>query len=278
MINRLEEPTSGEILVNGDNILLYNKETLRKYRQKTAMIFQHFNLLSSRTVFQNVALPLEIAKTDKKTIKEKVEKLLKLVDLYEKKDVYVNNLSGGQKQRVAIARTLATNPNILLSDESTSSLDPITANAILELLKKINKELGITIVLITHQMEVIKKICDRVVVMKDGIVIESAITKELFLNPKTEFTKELIKNLKNEIQIGKKNSLELHFDGEQANIPYTSQLTRKFNINVNILGSTINTLADGSKVGNLSVEIESDNIEEPVNWLLQNGVKVEVIK
>ena len=157
MINRLETPTEGNILFEGENILKWTDEKIRLYRKKTGMIFQSFNLLSSRTVFDNVGLSLELLGIPKKEREGKVEELLKLVDLYEHRDKYINNLSVGQKQRVAIARALALEPEILLSDESTSSLDPITSNSILELLKDINRKLGITIILITHQMEVIKK-------------------------------------------------------------------------------------------------------------------------
>ena len=188
MINRLETPTEGNILFEGENILKWTDEKIRLYRKKTGMIFQSFNLLSSRTVFDNVGLSLELLGIPKKEREGKVEELLKLVDLYEHRDKYINNLSGGQKQRVAIARALALEPEILLSDESTSSLDPITSNSILELLKDINRKLGITIILITHQMEVIKKICDRVAVMKNGEIIELSTVRELFISPRTTCT------------------------------------------------------------------------------------------
>lgn len=278
MINKLEIPTNGAIYLKEENIFKWNEEKTRKYRQKTSMIFQSFNLLSSRTVYENVALALEIAKEKKENIKSRVEELLKLVNLYEFKDKYVNNLSGGQKQRVAIARALSTNPEILLSDEATSSLDPITSNSILELLKKINNELGITVILITHQMEVIKKICDRVAVMKDGEIIELSTVKELFLNPKTELAKNLISDLKIELPKGKKNTIKLIFDGEQTDMPYISILTKKFNVDLNILGGSIDTLSNLNKVGYLVIEIESNNLEECLNWLKEHKIKIEVIE
>ncbi|WP_314010422.1 ATP-binding cassette domain-containing protein [Pseudostreptobacillus hongkongensis] len=277
MINKLETPTKGSIYLEGKNIFEFGKYETRDYRKKTAMIFQSFNLLSSRTVFENVALPLEISKTPTKDIKEEVKDLLKLVGLEEFSDKYVNNLSGGQKQRVAIARALATKPDILLSDEATSSLDPITSNSILELLKDINVKLGITIILITHQMEVIKKVCDRVAVMKYGSIIELSTVKELFVSPKTELARNLISDLKLEVQKGKKNTLKLIFDGEQSDMPYVSILTRKFNVDVNILGGSIDTLSHGLKVGHLILEIEADSLEEPINWLSKHKIKVEVI-
>ncbi|WP_156299451.1 methionine ABC transporter ATP-binding protein [Streptobacillus canis] len=278
MINKLEKPTEGTIYHENTDIFQLNDVETREYRKKTSMIFQSFNLLSSRTVFENVALPLEISKVSKKEINDKVNDLLSLVGLDKFKDEYVNNLSGGQKQRVAIARALSTDPDILLSDESTSSLDPITSNSILELLKDINSKLGITIILITHQMEVIKKICDRVAVMKDGEVIEVSTVKELFISPKTKFARELISDLKMEVQTGKANTLNLIFDGEQADKSYVSILTREFNLDINILGGSIDTLASGVKVGHLNVSIETDNIEEIITWLEKNGIKVEVVK
>ena len=277
MINRLETPTEGNILFEGENILKWTDEKIRLYRKKTGMIFQSFNLLSSRTVFDNVALSLELLGVPKKEREGKVEELLKLVDLYEHRDKYINNLSGGQKQRVAIARALALEPEILLSDESTSSLDPITSNSILELLKDINRKLGITIILITHQMEVIKKICDRVAVMKNGEIIELSTVRELFISPRTELARNLISDLRLEVQTGRKNTIKLIFDGEQSDIPYVSVLTRKFNIDINILGGAIDTLSNDNKVGHLVLEIEADEITEVIEWLKGHKLGVEVI-
>ena len=277
MINRLETPTEGNILFEGENILKWTDEKIRLYRKKTGMIFQSFNLLSSRTVFDNVALSLELLGVPKKEREGKVEELLKLVDLYEHRDKYINNLSGGQKQRVAIARALALEPEILLSDESTSSLDPITSNSILELLKDINRKLGITIILITHQMEVIKKICDRVAVMKNGEIIELSTVRELFISPRTELARNLISDLRLEVQTGRKNTIKLIFDGEQSDIPYVSVLTRKFNIDINILGGAIDTLSNDNKVGHLVLEIEADEILEVIEWLKGHKLGVEVI-
>ncbi len=277
MINRLETPTEGNILFEGENILKWTDENIRLYRKKTGMIFQSFNLLSSRTVFDNVGLSLELLGIPKKEREGKVEELLKLVDLYEHRDKYINNLSGGQKQRVAIARALALEPEILLSDESTSSLDPITSNSILELLKDINRKLGITIILITHQMEVIKKICDRVAVMKNGEIIELSTVRELFISPRTELARNLISDLRLEVQTGRKNTIKLIFDGEQSDIPYVSVLTRKFNIDINILGGAIDTLSNDNKVGHLVLEIEADEITEVIEWLKGHKLGVEVI-
>lgn len=274
MINKLENPDTGEIYVDNEDINTFDNNKILEYRKKCSMIFQHFNLLSSRTVFENIALTLEISKYKRDYIEKRVMELLKLVHLEDFKDTYINNLSGGQKQRVAIARALANNPKILLSDEATSALDPITSNKILELLKEINEKLNITIVLITHQMEVVKKICDNVAVMKNGEIIEVSTVKELFLNPKTEFSKSLV----NEV-IGDekdfKNAYKLVFDGEQADIPYISRLVKEFMIDINILSGNINRFAE-SKVGFLVVEFKSPNSQMIIEWLENHGVRVEI--
>jgi len=210
LLNRLEEPTSGEIFVKHEiidkkgerklgyedqNILEFDIRKLREFRKKTGMIFQHFNLLNSRNVADNVAFPLEISGWKKRDISRRVDELLEIVGLLDKKNNYPEQLSGGQKQRVAIARALANNPELLLSDEATSALDPRTTNSILELLKDINKKFGITIILITHQMEVIKKICNKAAIMSDGEIIEKGETKEIFLNPKSPLAKEFVANI-----------------------------------------------------------------------------------
>lgn len=194
-INRLEEATSGNISINNNNINTLNKNDLRNLRRKVGMIFQHFNLLDSRTVFGNIAFPLEITKVSKEKINERVNELLDLVDLKDKSNSYPFELSGGQKQRVAIARALANEPQILLCDEATSALDPQTTKAILNLLNDIQNKLDLTIVLITHQMEVIRYFCDRVAIIEDGVIIELNTVKELFLNPKTNTAKDFISHL-----------------------------------------------------------------------------------
>ncbi len=191
-INLLERPTSGAVYLDGTNIVNFNDRQLIPYRRKIGMIFQQFNLLSSATVFENIAFPLQLEKTDQKQIAEKVHHLLTLVDLAEKKDEYPANLSGGQKQRVAIARALASDPYILLCDEATSALDPQTTRSILALLKRINRELDITIVLITHEMEVVRSICHKVAVISDGVIVEQNTVEQLFEHPMTSTTKELL--------------------------------------------------------------------------------------
>jgi D-methionine transport system ATP-binding protein len=191
-LNRLEEPDTGIITIGGVNITALDKKGLNKARKKIGMIFQQFNLLDSRTVFDNIALPLELTNLPKAQIRERVEELLNLVELTDKRNAYPSQLSGGQKQRVGIARALANNPDILLSDEATSALDPLTTFSILELLRDINQKLNITIVLITHELDVIKYICKNTAVIEHGEIVEKGTTEELFRNPKSETLRKFL--------------------------------------------------------------------------------------
>lgn len=191
-INLLEQPTQGKVYYENIDITQHSEKQLISYRHKMGMIFQQFNLLSSATVFKNIAFPLELIGTSPEQIAVKVDRLLELVGLSVKKEEYPSNLSGGQKQRVAIARALASDPEVLLCDESTSALDPQTTRSILSLLKKINREFGITIILITHEMEVVKAICNRVAVISDGQIMEENTTEGLFSTPQSPITKELL--------------------------------------------------------------------------------------
>ena len=304
LLNRLEEPTSGEILVKQEivdkknntitgyeykNILKFNMKMLRQYRKKTGMIFQHFNLLNSRSVAENVAFPLEISKWKKKDIEKRVDELLEIVGLSDKKQNYPEQLSGGQKQRVAIARALANNPKILLSDEATSALDPRTTNSILELLKDINKKFGITIILITHQMEVIKKICNKTAIMSDGRIIEKGETKEIFLSPKTDLAKEFVGNISHEefrTEEEKKHReenngklrLRLKYNEDQVNESYITKIIRKYDVEVNILSGFIDKVGD-IIVGNLLIEISAseEKAKDIIEWLNENKIDSEVL-
>ena len=304
LLNRLEEPTSGEILVKQEivdqkdntvtgyedkNILKFNMKMLREYRKKTGMIFQHFNLLNSRNVAENVAFPLEISKWKKKDIEKRVDELLEIVGLSDKKLNYPEQLSGGQKQRVAIARALANNPKILLSDEATSALDPRTTNSILELLKDINKKFGITIILITHQMEVIKKICNKTAIMSDGQIIEKGETKEIFLNSKTDLAKEFVGNISHEefrTEEEKKHReenngklrLRLKYNEDQVNESYITKIIRKYDVEVNILSGFIDKVGDVI-VGNLLIEISAseEKSKDIIEWLKENKIDSEVL-
>ncbi|WP_041701791.1 methionine ABC transporter ATP-binding protein [Gottschalkia acidurici] len=198
-INRLEEPDSGGIIIGGKDITLMNKEELKETRKKIGMIFQHFNLFDSRTVFENIAFPLEISGCNKKFIKNRVDEILDLVELGDKRDSYPMQLSGGQKQRVGIARALANKPDVLLSDEATSSLDPQTTSSILELLKNINKSLNLTIVLITHELDVLRYAANNMAVLEQGRIVEKGTTDSIFLNPKSDTAKRFI-NIINSFQ------------------------------------------------------------------------------
>jgi D-methionine transport system ATP-binding protein len=195
LLNGLETPTSGTVLVDGKEISRLSERELRFARQKIGMIFQHFHLLWSRTVAENVAFPLEIAGVPKKQIKEKVSRLLELVGLSERADAYPAQLSGGQKQRVGIARALANDPDVLLCDEATSALDPETTASILRLLKQIHQKLGLTLVLITHEMSVVRAICNKMAVMENGRIIETGPVSEIFQNPKHPLTKKFVQDV-----------------------------------------------------------------------------------
>lgn len=192
-INRLEEPDSGKVFIGETEITALSKRELAAKRRKIGMIFQNFNLFDAKTVFENIAYPLELEKAKKKDIQKRVDELLELVGLTEKKHAYPGQLSGGQKQRVGIARALANNPDVLLSDEATSALDPQSTLAILDLLRKINKEWGLTIILITHELEVVKYLCNNVAVIEDGIIVEEGEVRNIFLNPNSNTGKVFLK-------------------------------------------------------------------------------------
>lgn len=284
-INRLEEPTSGRIFIDNENITSISKKDLREKRKSIGMIFQHFNLLSSRTVSENIAYPLEISKQDKSFIDKRIDELLDLVGLSDKKDSYPAQLSGGQKQRVAIARAIANSPKILLCDEATSALDPQTTSSILNLLKNIREKLGITIVMITHQMEVIREICDRVAIMENGELIESGSVEEVFSNPKTEIAKNFVfgikPDLKSIVKIPKiPNSvvIKISYLGENAQKPIVSRLIKEHDIDVNIVSGDIDQLMNTS-VGHLIIQIlgNKTNIENAILDLKKQNISSEVI-
>ena len=264
LINRLEEPTSGKIFINGENILEFNKKQLLERRKKIGMIFQHFNLLSSRTVEENVAFALEIANWNKNEIKERVAMLLDIVGLSDKAKYYPSQLSGGQKQRVSIARALANNPDILLSDEATSALDPKTTKSILELIKKIQQKFSLTVVMITHQMEVVKEVCNRVAIMSDGRIVEEGGVHHIFADPKNEITKELISYVHQQTDTeidylhhkGKK-IVKVKFLGTSTQEPIISKVIKEYGIDISVLGGTIDKLAT-MNIGHLYLELDGD--------------------
>jgi D-methionine transport system ATP-binding protein len=276
-INLLTRPTEGDIVVNGRTLTSLSAAALREARREIGMIFQHFNLLSSRTVFDNVALPLELAGLKRAQIEETVLPLLELVGLSAQKDRYPSQISGGQKQRVGIARALASKPKVLLSDEATSALDPETTRAILDLLRKINRELNLTIVMITHQMEVIKQVCDRVPVI------------DVFLQPRHDVTRALLGDViaqelppalkarvAEKLAKGSGHLLRLAFTGTGVDQPVLSETIRRFELDFNILHGQIDEI-QGQAFGSLAVLAGGDPVKvaQAIAWLREQGVVVE---
>ncbi len=285
-LSTLITPTSGKILFHGNDIAGLDKKALRDFRKNIGMIFQHFNLLSSRTAEGNIAFPLEIAYIAKDEQNRRVDELLRLVNLTEKKDNYPSQLSGGEKQRVGIARALANHPEVLLCDEATSALDPKTTRDILALLKDINKKLDLTIILITHQMEVIKQICNKVAVIEDGRIIEEGLVSDIFADPKQPTTKHFLQSTTHEIPIEffktlspNRKLLRLRFKGKAAGEPIISELVRKFNVDANILLGWIDRLQTLT-IGTLIIELtgSAEGIQASLNYLTEKSVHYEVIE
>ena len=294
-INLLNRPTSGSVIVDGQDLTKLPDDDLRKVRRSIGMIFQHFNLLSSRTVYDNIALPLELTGTPKDQIREKITPLIHLVGLDEHANKYPSQLSGGQKQRVGIARALANDPKVLLSDEATSALDPETTVATLELLKRINQELGVTIVMITHEMNVVKQICGRVVVMNKGQIVEEGDVIDIFARPQSETTRALIgqvmaRDLPQAIVDtvnasralnGRDNVhlLHLSFIGGEVTEPVISLASREFGINFNILRGTVDDL-QGRTLGTLTLLVVApgETYRKAVEFIRDRGVLVEEIQ
>jgi D-methionine transport system ATP-binding protein len=289
MLNGLEIPTGGTVTVADKQISHIKGADLRNARQEISMIFQHFNLLWSRTVRENIAFPLEIAGIPKRKRQQRVDELIRLVGLEGREDSYPSQLSGGQKQRVGIARALANKPKVLLCDEATSALDPETTDSILDLLVDINKNLGLTIVLITHEMHVIRKICHRVAVMEDGKVVEQGSVLEIFKDPQQQITKrfvqqmtepeetrETIQHLLKEIKSGK--VIRLSFIGEGTERPLMTDLIRNYDVTVNILQGKISQTQDGS-YGTLFIHLDGEEqvITDAVHFIESQQVTVEVI-
>jgi D-methionine transport system ATP-binding protein len=289
MLNQLETPTSGTITVAGRVISAIKGQELRKARQEIGMIFQHFNLLWSRTVHENIAFPLEIAGVPKEERKERVNELIRLVGLEGREDAYPSQLSGGQKQRVGIARALANNPKVLLCDEATSALDPETTDQILDLLLDINKRMGLTIVLITHEMHVIQKICHRVAVMEKGNIVEVGNVLDVFRNPQQPITKRFVKQITDSQDTNEAidhliekyptgQVVRLKFVGDAVERPFIHQLMQKSNIEVNILQGNISQTPNGS-YGNLIVHLHGpqEEIEKALKFIQEQQVELEVI-
>lgn len=291
LLNGLEQPSSGKVTVGNHVVSELKGQELRDFRQEVGMIFQHFNLLWSRNLLENVSLPLEIVGVPKKERLAKAQELLELVGLGGREKAYPSQLSGGQKQRVGIARALANDPKLLLCDESTSALDPQTTDEVLELLTKINKDLGVTIVLITHEMEVIRKICHRVAVMEFGEIVESGPVLDVFTTPKKEVTKRFVQQERlSEGNLAESSFeklkarqtagliVQLTFTGDRAQKPVISNLIRHCEVDVNILQGQIQP-TQTSAFGTLVIELlgREVEIEKALDILNTQGIGVEVI-
>ena len=289
-INLLERPTEGAVTVGGDELTALSEKQLREKRKKIGMIFQHFNLFASRTVYGNVAYPLK--GKSKQEINRKVKSLLELVGLSDKAEAYPSQLSGGQKQRVAIARALANDPEVLLSDEATSALDPETTRSILRLLKEVNRALGITIVIITHEMQVVKEICHQVYVMEDGRVVEQGDVFQIFASPRQAITRRFVDSTSNLARIQELLDdptrpirlnpgdylLRLNYLERSTSEALISSISRQFELDINILLGSIE-LIDGNPLGGLVVIARGghDKITAAADYLSKRNVLVEVI-
>lgn len=284
-INLLERPTSGDIFIDETNLTEMTIQDLRQARQSIGMIFQGFHLISSKTASENIAFALKVAGIETTKRNKRVKELLDLVGLSDKADHYPAQLSGGQKQRVSIARAIANNPKVLLSDEATSALDPSTTKSILNLLKKINEELGITIVLITHEMEVVKEICHRCAVMQDGRVIEEGRTYDIFSNPKNDLTKKFIETIlqfnlpKELLETCTGTIVKLQFQGAIANESIVSDMLQAFPVSGNILHGKIEYIRD-EPLGIFIMELlgNDDKVQQAIEYLNKRMQQVEVIQ
>lgn len=290
-VNLLERPSSGKVLINGVDLLTLAPKDLRKQRKKIGMIFQQYNLLNSKTIFHNVAIPLILEGTPKNEIKEKVTKLLAFVGLEDRMNHYPDQLSGGQKQRVGIARALTTDPDILLCDEATSALDPNTTEAVLELLRKVRDEFGLTILMITHEMNVIRDICDKVAVIEDGTIAEQGSVIDVFTEPKTMIARSFVRTVLNDnipksVQklINESSHSSSHgiyriiFKGNSTNVPLISNTAKHFSIDLNVLHGMVTEL-QGQPFGNLLVEFKGDKEEilRAVQYIRDNEAVIKEV-
>ncbi|MTM39856.1 ATP-binding cassette domain-containing protein [Turicibacter sanguinis] len=287
MLNLLERPTDGTVTIDGKDLTKVSAKELRLARQQIGMVFQHFNLLWSRTVYENIAFSLEIAGVKKNEIKPRVLELIQLVGLSGKENNYPSQLSGGQKQRVGIARALANNPKVLLCDEATSALDPQTTDEILDLLVTINRKYNLTIVLITHEMHVIQKICHHVAIMENGRIIEQGDVLTVFRTPSHSVTKRFVKQVVNEDEsLNTLDTLSKQFpDGKivllkyfqgNAEKPFITNVIRKYDVDINIIHGKVVQTQDGG-YGSLYVQLTGNDINSALNYLKEAGVEIEVM-
>nr|WP_202523175.1 ATP-binding cassette domain-containing protein [Streptomyces sp. SID4925] len=282
-VNLLERPTSGTVTVDGQDLTALAGrgpragKGLREARSRIGMVFQHFNLLSSRTVQRNVELPLEILGISGQARTRKALELLDLVGLADKAKAYPGQLSGGQKQRVGIARALAGDPKVLLSDEATSALDPETTRSILQLLRDVNQQLGLTVLLITHEMDVVKTVCDSAALMRGGRVVESGTVDELLATPGSELADALFP-VGGTASGPDRTVVDVTFRGDEAAQPVISQLARKYNIDISILGAAMDTVG-GRQIGRMRIELPggyADNVV-PIGFLRERGLQAETV-
>ena len=278
-INFLERPDRGKIIVNDQQLDQLSEPELRQQRQKIGMIFQHFNLLSQKSVFDNVYLPLKIAGVEPAKARHKVQELLELVKLDDRKEAFPSQLSGGQKQRVAIARALANDPQILLSDEATSSLDPKSTEDILNLLREIHEKLKITIVIITHEMDIIESICDRVAILNDGQLVEIGATKEVFTKPQSAYAKQLILPKQRLTALEEDKVYRIIFDHQKANKTIIADLILRFQSPINILYANTRMVND-EIFGEMMVELPKEAIlrQRMCEHLTQQNITIEAVE
>lgn len=278
-INFLEIPTSGEVLFKGTSLASLSKKELLKTRRSISMIFQGFNLLSQRNAIGNVCYPMEIAGISKKEAVKKAKELLTVVGLEDRMSSYPAQLSGGQKQRVAIARALAMDPEVLLCDEATSALDPNTTHAILDLLKKINETMGVTIIVITHEMKVVEQICSKVAVLDHGVVAEKGLVKDIFMMPQSEIARDLILPKTTAVSkvIGGK-TIRIVFDGQESSEPVISNLSLECRTAVNIMGADTKDIG-GKAYGQMLLQLPEDesSVARIYNFLHKRGIKYEEV-
>ena len=278
-MNFLEKPTDGKVIFEGKELAEASAKELREIRQKMGMIFQQFELLAQRTALRNVTFPLEIKGVPKKEAEERARELLRLVDLADREDAYPSQLSGGQKQRVAIARALANRPDVLLCDEATSALDPNTTNSILELLKKINREFGITVIVITHEMDVISRICDRVAIIDGGLIAESGEVSEIFMAPKTKIGRDLILgDALSEVKFGGGKLYRITFDGRKSHEPLIANIVLQTKAPINIMYAHTKDVG-GLAYGEMVIQTPEDEGQqrEILNYLMSTGIPYEEV-
>lgn len=279
-MNLLEQPTSGKVLFKGVDMASLSRKELLKTRHSMSMIFQSFNLLEQRTALKNVCYPMEITGVPKKAAVEKAKELLRLVDLSDRMNNYPSQLSGGQKQRVAIARALATDPEVLLCDEATSALDPKTTRSILQLLQDINRKLGVTIVVITHEMKVVEQICNKVAVLDGGAVAETGLVRDVFLSPKSQMAKTLILPQGNDITRNMSSRIiRIVFDGQESSEPVISNLSLECHTAVNIMGADTKNIG-GKAYGQMLLQLPDDatSVTRIFKYLDDRGIKFEEVE